>query len=64
MNTLRQLIACREKIQLGDALIYYPQVLPEVENTAKQKWITAPIIQKMDPRHLAKVNEVLYNLLL
>ena len=32
------------------------QVLPEVERTARQKWLTAPILQKMEQRRLAKGN--------
>ena len=39
------------------------QVLPEVERTARQKWMTAPILQKMEQRRLAKGNVALYNLL-
>ena len=39
------------------------QVLPVVERTVKQKWMTAPILQKMDKRRIAKGNEALYNLL-
>ena len=39
------------------------QVLPEVERTARQEWITAPILQKMEPRRLAKGIIALYNLL-
>ena len=39
------------------------QVLPEVERTARQKWMTAPILQKMEQRRLAKGNAALYNLL-
>ena len=38
-------------------------VFPVVERTTKQKWMTAPILQKMDQRRLAKGNEALYNLL-
>jgi uncharacterized membrane-anchored protein YhcB (DUF1043 family) len=38
-------------------------VLPEVERTAKQKWMTAPILQKMERRRLAKGNDGLYKLL-
>ena len=30
------------------------QVLPKVKNTAKQRWITTPILPKMDPRRLAQ----------
>ena len=37
------------------------QVLPEVERTARQKWMTAPILQKMEQRRLAKGNVALYN---
>ena len=39
------------------------QVLPEVERTARQKWMTAPIQQKMEQRRLAKGNVALYNML-
>ena len=39
------------------------QVLPEVERTARQKWMTASILQKMEQRRLAKGNVALYNLL-
>ena len=39
------------------------QVLPEVERTARQKWMTAPIQQKVEQRRLAKGNATLYNLL-
>ena len=39
------------------------QVLPEEERTARQKWMTAPILQKMEQRRLAKGNVALYNLL-
>ena len=39
------------------------EVLPEVERTARQKWMTAPILQKMEQRRLAKGNVALYNLL-
>ena len=35
------------------------QVLPEVERTARQKWMTAPILQKMEQRRLAKGNVAL-----
>ena len=38
-------------------------VLPVVERTGKHKLMTAPILQKMDQRCLAKDNEALYNLL-
>ena len=38
------------------------QVLLEVERTARQKWITAPILQKMEQRRLAKGKAALYNL--
>ena len=38
-------------------------VLPVVEGKAKQKWMTAPILPKMDQRRLTKGNEALYNLL-
>ena len=39
------------------------QVLPEVERTARQKWMIAPILQMMEQRRLAKGNVALYNLL-
>ena len=39
------------------------QVLPEVERTARQKWMTAPILQKVEQRRLAIGNVTLYNLL-
>ena len=39
------------------------QVLPDVDRTAKQKWMTAPILQKMNHRLLAKGDDDLYNLL-
>ena len=39
------------------------QVLPEVERAARQKWMTARILQMMEQRRLAKGNVVLYNLL-
>ena len=39
------------------------QVLPELERTTRQKWKTAPILQKMEQRRLAKGNVDLYNLL-
>ena len=39
------------------------QVLPEVERTARQTWMTAPILQKMEQRRLAKGNVAVYNLL-
>ena len=39
------------------------QVLPEVERTARQKWMTAPILQKMEQWQLAKRNVPLYNVL-
>ena len=39
------------------------QVLPEVERTARQKWMTAPILQKIEQRRHAKGNAVLYNML-
>ena len=39
------------------------QVLPEVERTARQKWVTSPILQKMEQRRLVKGNVALYNLL-
>ena len=39
------------------------KVLPEVEKTDRQKWMTAPILQKMEQRRLAKENVALYNLL-
>ena len=38
-------------------------VLPDVDRTAKQKWMTAPILQKMNQRRLAKGDDDLYNLL-
>ena len=37
------------------------QVLPDVDRTAKQKWMTAPILQKMNQRRLAKGDDDLYN---
>ena len=39
------------------------QVLPEVERTAIQKWMTAPILHKMEQRRLSKWSIALYNLL-
>ena len=39
------------------------QVLPDVERTARQKWMTVPILQKMEQRRLARGNASLYNLL-
>ena len=39
------------------------QVLLEVERTARQKWMTRPILGKMEQRRLAKGNVALYNLL-
>ena len=39
------------------------QVLLEVERTARQKWINAPVLQKMEQRRFAKGNVVLYHLL-
>ena len=39
------------------------QVLPEVERTARHKWMTAPILQKVEQRRLANGNVALYNLL-
>ena len=39
------------------------QVLPDVDRTVKQKWMTAPILQKMNQRRLAKGDDDLYNLL-
>ena len=39
------------------------QVLSEVERTARHKWMTAPILQKMEQRRLGKRNAALYNLL-
>ena len=38
-------------------------VLPVVERTAKLKWMTVPILQKMDQGRRAKENEAQYNLL-
>ena len=38
------------------------QVLQEVERTASQEWMTAPILQRMEQRRLAKGNVALYNL--
>ena len=50
--------------QFRYALTEYAQlVLTVVEKTAKQKWMTAAILQKMGQRRLAKGNEALYNLL-
>ncbi len=47
-----------------DALIESAQqVLPVVETTAKQKWMTDEILQKMEQRRLAKGNNALYTLL-
>ena len=40
------------------------QVLPDVDRTAKQKWMTAHLLQKMNQRRLAKGDDDLYNLLL
>ena len=37
------------------------QVLPEVVRTPRQKWMSAPILQKMEQRRLAKMNVALYN---
>ena len=42
---------------------YAQQVLPEVERTARQKWVTASILQKMGQRRLAKGNVARSNLL-
>ena len=39
------------------------KLLPDVDRTAKQKWMTAPILQKMNQRRLAKGDDALYNLL-
>ena len=39
------------------------QVLPDVDRTAKQKWMTAPILHKMNQRRLVKGDNDLYNLL-
>ena len=39
------------------------QVLPEVERTVIQKWMTVPILHRMEQRRLAKGNVALYNLL-
>ena len=39
------------------------QVLPEVERTARHKWMTAPMPQKMEQRRLANGNVALYNML-
>ena len=39
------------------------QVLLEVEKTPRQKWMTAPILQKIEQRRFAKGNVALYNLL-
>ena len=38
-------------------------VLAVLEKAAKQKWMTAPMLHKMDQRRLAKGNKALYNLL-
>ena len=38
------------------------QVLPDVGRTAKQKWMTAHMLQKMNQRRLAKGDDDLYNL--
>ena len=37
--------------------------MPEVDRTAIQKWMTAPILQKIEQRRLTKGNIALYNLL-
>ena len=37
--------------------------MPEVENTAKLKWMTSPILRKMVQRRLAKERDALCNLL-
>ena len=39
------------------------QIQPDVDRTAKQKWMTAPILQKMNQRRLAKGDDDLYNML-
>ena len=39
------------------------QVLPDVDRTAKQKWMTVPILQKMNQRRLAKGVDDLYVIL-
>ena len=39
------------------------QVLPDVDRTSKQKWMTAPILHKMNQRRLDKGDDDLYNLL-
>ena len=39
------------------------QVLPDIDRTAKHKLMTAPILQKMNQRRLAKGDDDLYNLL-
>ena len=39
------------------------QVLPDVDRTTKQKWMTAPILQKMNQRRFVKGDDDLYNLL-
>ena len=39
------------------------QVLLEVDRTARHTWMTAPILQKMEQRRLAKGNIAFYNLL-
>ena len=39
------------------------QVLPDVDRTAKPKWMTALILQKMNQRRLAKGGDDLYNML-
>ena len=39
------------------------QVLRDVDRAAKQKWMTAPILQKMNQSRLAKGDNDLYNLL-
>ena len=39
------------------------EVLHAVDRTAKQKWMTAPILQKINQRRLAKGDDDIYNLL-
>ena len=39
------------------------QVKYDLDRTAKQKWMTAPILQKMNQRRLAKGDDDSYNLL-
>ena len=51
-------------IKFRNALTEFAQqVLPDVNRTAKQKWMTAPILQKINQRRLAKGDDDLYNLL-